>query len=154
MAIKFGKNVLGEIGEHALKCYPLECCGVVVALPDEGHEVVRVRNIQDEMHAADPERYPRTAASAYSGHPGDLKRALDMAGAEGHSLAAFYHSHPDHEAYFSAEDLAQATPFGEPSYPGAAQLVIAVMEGRVAEMKAFVWSEEEGQYLETEIERP
>jgi proteasome lid subunit RPN8/RPN11 len=65
---------------------------------------------------------------------------------------AFYHSHPDHDSYFSAEDTAQATPFGEPSYPDALQLVAAVREGRTKLTKAFAWSPEASAYVEVPFE--
>ena len=138
-----------EVERHALECYPDECCGLVVAHADGGHTVVRIRNIQNEMHAQDPERYPRTARTAYAGHPGDLRAALELADRPGNALRAFYHSHPDHEAYFSEEDVEQATPFGEPSYPDALQIVVSVFERRVREVKAFGWSAESETFEET-----
>jgi proteasome lid subunit RPN8/RPN11 len=138
-----------EVEQHALECYPDECCGVVVALGEGGQTVVRVRNIQDEMHAKDPERYPRSARTAYAGHPADLRTALELADLPGNALAAFYHSHPDHEAYFSDEDVAQATPFGEPSYPDALQIVVSVYDRSVRATKAFAWSEATQTFEET-----
>lgn len=146
------RNAMDEIRRHAIETYPDECCGVVVGDSAAGARVFRVRNVQDEMHAADPARYPRTARIAYSGHAGDLRVALDAADAPGCALAAFYHSHPDHDAYFSPEDVAQATPFGEPSYPDALQIVVSVREGRVATVKAFAWSVASSAYVETELE--
>jgi proteasome lid subunit RPN8/RPN11 len=135
---------------HGQEEYPNECCGVLVGTP-QGTEVVRIRNIQDEMHARDPERYPRSARTAYAGHPGDLREALERAERPGHRLVAFYHSHPDHAAYFSEEDVRQATPFGEPSYPDALQIVIAVAAVGVGEVKAFAWSSEQSTYAEVPV---
>jgi len=140
---------MSEVESHAIACYPDECCGLVVAHAGGGQTVVRIRNIQDEMHAKDPERYPRSARIAYAGHPGDLRDALALAERPGNSLAAFYHSHPDHEAYFSDEDVAQATPFGEPSYPDALQIVVSLYDGSVRAVKAFAWSEASGTFEET-----
>lgn len=140
-----------EMGRHAVATYPDECCGLVIGHGDGTLSVCQIRNIQDEMHAKDPERYPRTARTAYAGHPGDLRDALQMSEAEGNRLAAFYHSHPDHDAYFSDEDVAQATPFGEPSYPDALQIVISVYAGAVAGVKAFRWSGATETFEETEI---
>ena len=139
---------------HAAETYPDECCGVLVLRPNGDPEVLRIRNIQDEMHARDPERYPRSARIAYAGHPEDLKRALDAAEAPGCRLAAFYHSHPDHAAYFSDEDAHQATPFGEPSYPEALQIVLSVYDRQVRDAKAFAWSPERQTYVELPLQRP
>jgi len=141
-----------DIRRHSEEEYPHECCGVVVRIAGGEARVVRVRNVQDEMHAKDPFNYPRTARTAYAGHPSDLQAALDMADAPGASLLAFYHSHPDHDSYFSAEDTAQATPFGEPSYPEAAQLVVSVYNRSIREIKAFAWSADAQAYVQTPIE--
>ena len=149
---ELSSRVIREIGAHALGCFPDECCGVLIGEPG-GVAVRRIRNIQDEMHAKDPSRYPRTAKLAYSGHPGDLKRALDLADSPGHSLLAFYHSHPDHESYFSEEDVAQATPFGEPSYPDALQIVISVYGDEIRDLKAFGWSAEAATFTERPVDK-
>jgi proteasome lid subunit RPN8/RPN11 len=150
--VKIRRESLEAMTMHALDSYPDECCGVVVGTDAQDETVVRIRNIQDEMHAADPERYPRTARTAYAGDPADLKAALDVAERPGGSLRAFYHSHPDHAAYFSEEDVRQATPFGEPSYPQALQIVISVDEREVRDVKAFAWSDESSTYQPVELE--
>lgn len=144
-------STLELIYDHAAETYPDECCGVVVALADGGEQVMRVRNVQDEMHARDPERYPRTARTAYAGHPADLKAALELGERDGNRLIAFYHSHPDHDAYFSEEDVAQATPFGEPSYPDALQIVVSVRGAKVVDSKGFRWDAAEGCYVDAPV---
>jgi len=113
-------------------------------------DVVPVTNVQNEKHAENPEAFPRTAATAYTmgaeaapilvGHErGDL------------TLRAFYHSHPQHDAYFSAEDKKQATVWDEPSYPNAAQIVISVYDREVKAAKAFQWSESDRDFVEIEL---
>jgi len=146
------RSAMDEIRSHCLEEFPDECCGVLVAERGGRQRVMRVRNIQNEMHAKDPQRYPRTARIAYAGHPGDLRVALEAADTDGSSLVAFYHSHPDHDAYFSAEDTAQATPLGEPSYPDAVQIVVSVYGAEVRAIKAFAWSEVQRAYVETTFE--
>ena len=150
--MKIGHETFAAMRMHALDSYPDECCGVVVGTGAQAETVVRIRNIQDEMHAADPERYPRTARTAYVGDPADLKAALELAERPGGSLRVFYHSHPDHEAYFSEEDVRQATPLGEPSYPQALQIVISLDQNEVRDVKAFAWSDESSTYEPVEIE--
>lgn len=151
VVVAIDRAALSLLEAHAIETYPDECCGVVVSHGDGTCSVMRIRNIQNEMHASDPENYPRTARTAYAGHPADLRDALEAADAEGSSLLAFYHSHPDHEAYFSDEDVAQATPFGEPSYPDALQLVVSVYDRAVKGMKAFRWSGDSETYEEFAI---
>jgi proteasome lid subunit RPN8/RPN11 len=149
--VTIAEQVMADMHAHAVGTYPNECCGLVIGHADGAQTVRRIRNIQDEMHAQDPERYPRTARTAYAGHPGDLRDALGTAESTGNQLAAFYHSHPDHDAYFSDEDVAQATPFGEPSYPDALQIVVSVYEGVVRSVKAFRWSGETETFDPTDI---
>lgn len=149
--LTLSRTVMEEVRRHCVEEFPDECCGVLIA-DAAGQKALRVRNIQNEMHAKDPERYPRTARLAYAGHPADLRIALEAAEAPGASLLAFYHSHPDHDAYFSDEDTAQATPLGEPSYPDAVQLVVSIYDGTVRAIKAFAWSPGAGAYVETRFE--
>lgn len=143
--------VWDRLVEHAVGEYPNECCGILIREPTGAVGVARIRNVQDEMHARDPVRYPRTARTAYAGHPADLKEALERAERPGFSLVGFYHSHPDHAAYFSDEDVAQATPFGEPSYPDAVQLVLSVYGRQVRDVKAFAWNGATSAYVETAV---
>ncbi len=151
--MKLPEAVLDSMAAHAAETYPDECCGLLVRSADGAVSVHRVRNVQNEMHEQDPERFPRTARIAYSGDPKELKIALDAADELGCSLAAFYHSHPDHEAYFSDEDLAQATPFGEPSYPDALQIVLSVYDRELRDVKAFGWSAETETFEDVAVER-
>jgi hypothetical protein len=59
---------LAAIRAHACEAYPDECCGLIVER--DGREgVVRVTNIQNELHAQDPGQFPRTAAIAYTMGP-------------------------------------------------------------------------------------
>jgi proteasome lid subunit RPN8/RPN11 len=150
-AIELPAHAVDEMAAHARETYPDECCGVLIGGADGSVHVARVRNVQDQMHAEDPQRYPRTARTAYSGHPGDLRVALERADAPGHRLLAFYHSHPDHDAYFSKEDMLQATPFGEPSYPDALQIVISIYERRLKEIKAFAWAPDEQTFAAVDL---
>jgi [CysO sulfur-carrier protein]-S-L-cysteine hydrolase len=147
-----GRHAMDDLRQHSREEYPDECCGVVVRDARGVTRAIRIRNIQDEMHAKDPARYPRTARTAYAGHPHDLRLALEAADEPGCALVAFYHSHPDHDSYFSAEDVAQATPFGEPSYPDALQLVVSVYDRQIRVIKAFAWSEAEGTFVEAPFE--
>ena len=71
----------------------------------------------------------------------------------GAKLKAFYHSHPEHEAYFSAEDKAFASPFGEPTFPTAAQIVVSIYQREVKRMAAFAWSDDKNDFVEVPIKK-
>lgn len=138
MARSLRPSTLAVLADHARATYPDECCGLILRRP--GEEVVRrIRNIQDELHGRDPARYPRTARIAYYMDGKELLGVLNEVDRDGWSVAAFYHSHPDHAAYFSQEDTDRALFDGEPMYPDTAYLVIALDAVGVREMKAFHW---------------
>jgi adenylyltransferase/sulfurtransferase len=123
--------------------YPYECCGVILikdgSPPDR--TLLPCRNVQNELHAKDPELHPRDARTAYSIAPQDLLGIARME-SDGWSLKIIYHSHIDAGAYFSETDARQALLGGEPSYPDAAYLVLSVVEGKAADAAAFRWNPE------------
>ncbi len=141
---------LAAIAEHAKATYPEECCGVILS-GDGGDEVHRLANVQDRLHATDPRTFLRDARTAYTMDPKELEAVLEEAERRGLSFKALYHSHPDHDAYFSAEDRACATPFGEPTYPDTTQVVISVMSGSVGRVAAYAWSPQAGDFVEVAL---
>jgi proteasome lid subunit RPN8/RPN11 len=141
-----------EISRHAQETFPEECCGVIFSA--RGADcVLRLKNIENKLHALDPQTYPRTAAIAYAVDPLELESVIRQSEEKGQTLKAFYHSHPDHDAYFSDEDKAFASPFGEPTYPDAAQIVVAVYNRAVKVIRAFAWSDEKNDFVEVPIDR-
>ena len=141
-----------EISRHAEESFPDECCGLVIAKGAD-ERIQRLENIQNKLHALDPETYPRTAVIAYAMDPKELERVIDGAARDGAKLKAFYHSHPDHEAYFSDEDKAFASPFGEPTFPNAAQIVVSIFHREVKRLAAFAWSEDKNDFVEAAIKK-
>ena len=141
-----------EISRHAVEAFPEECCGVIL---DRGgsDEVRRLRNLQDQLHALDPESYPRDATIAYAMDPRELEAVVHEAEASGAKIKAFYHSHPGHEAYFSEEDKTFATPFGEPTYPESAQIVISIYHRAVKRICAYAWTEKEKDFVEIPLRK-
>ena len=147
MTFTLSTSSLAALHGHACETYPNECCGMLIERG--GHEqVVRVTNIQHELHAKDPEQYPRTAAIAYT--MGLESVPILLAAERGElRLRAFYHSHPEHEAYFSAEDKKQAMGgWDEPNYPRAVQIVMSVCGREVRATKAFAWDEGTRDFIE------
>ncbi len=117
-------------------------------------EVRRLENIQNRLHALDPETYPRLATIAYAMDPKELEGVLDGAAKAGGSVKAFYHSHPNHKAYFSAEDKAFAMPFGEPTFPDAAQIVVSIYDRLVKRVAAYAWDGERQDFVEVPLTMP
>ena len=141
-----------EISRHAQETFPEECCGIIFST-GATDQVVRVKNIQNRLHALDPQTYPRTAAIAYAMDPLELDSVIRQGEEKGRRLKAFYHSHPNHDAYFSDEDKAFATPFGEPTYPDAAQIVISIYNRVVKVISAFAWSAARNDFVEVPLDR-
>src|SRR5258705_12978581 len=84
--------------------------------------LLRCRNAQNELHARDPQRYPRDARTAYYIDPKDLLRIGDLE-RDGFDVDVIYHSHIDAGAYFSETDRRQALFGGLPAYPAALYVV-------------------------------
>lgn len=149
-AIVLAQEICREISRHAEETFPEECCGIIVSNGEQDH-VLRLRNVQNARHAQDPQAFPRDATIAYSMDELELESKIIEAQKIGYHLKAFYHSHPNHEAYFSAEDRAGATPFGEPTYPDAAQIVVSVFDRVTKAFKGFVWSDQFNDFIEVPI---
>ena len=133
-------KTLDEICAHAKSVFPDECCGII--LHNGTQEYVRpCRNIQNDLHKDDPAVYPRDAKTAYVMHPDDLIAIHKESETENLPIKAFYHSHPNHEAYFSDKDKSDAIMWGEPIYPDVAYLVISIYDDTIRVVKAFTWND-------------
>lgn len=144
-------QTMDKICEHAKETFPEECCGAILSSDSQEH-VRPCRNIQNQMHKDDPDTYPRDARTAYIMHPDDLIEIHNEANAEDRPIKAFYHSHPNHEAYFSEKDQSDAIVWGEPAYPGVAYIVISIFEDTIRIVKAFSWDEETSSFIEVQVE--
>ena len=132
------KDTLDRIFKHALEEYPDECCGIVTGSKNS-YTVHRCNNIQNQLHAEDPARYPRDARTAYVIERSEFNGIVASAKEKEEEVTAFYHSHTEHEAYFSEEDLAAQTVFGEPEFPDSLHIVVSVMNGKIHDIKYFKW---------------
>lgn len=145
--LTLAKTAWEEISRHAAQTFPEECCGVIV-YNGKTDGVRRLKNIQNRLHALDPDTYPRDATIAYAMDSKELESVIQAAEARGAKIKAFYHSHPNHEAYFSDEDKAFACPFGEPIYPDSAQIVISIYNGVAKRIAAYAWVKEKENFIE------
>ena len=137
------KEQLDEIHLHAVEEYPYECCGIVVGNPDDNQDnvVYRCENIQNKLHEKDPENFTRDARTAYNISALELQKLLSEASCKGRVFKVLYHSHPEHDAYFSEEDTRMALFDGEtPIYPGTQYLVVSVYSEKVRDQALFGWN--------------
>lgn len=124
---------LAIVYQHAERIYPKECCGFVHS-DGKVHEGL---NIQDELHARNPEVYQRIANFGYTFSVADTV-LLNNSFRTNNPVAVIYHSHPDVGAYFSREDIDKALYDGCPIYP-VQYLVIDVKAGKAKGAKLFEW---------------
>jgi len=132
--------------------FPYECCGFVIG--DAGSELVRpITNVQNAMHEKDPAAFPRDARTAFLMQPKEHLAVLEAIDKRKLQLRAIYHSHPDHDAYFSATDRAQACSFDPdyPDYPDTSYIVLSVKAGKFARAAAFTWDADRKEFVETEL---
>ena len=147
------KQDLDKIYTQAAAEYPAECCGVLTAPAGGGRSRSHLcENIQDRLHAEDPQQYPRDARTAYYIEPQELYNIISTAEKSGGSVSGFYHSHIDCEAYFSAEDKERAMVWDELAYPEAVYLVASVYDRQVKGYKCFAWDEEQRDFVEVDLE--
>jgi proteasome lid subunit RPN8/RPN11 len=105
-------ELVAAIYAQARAEFPAECCGYLL---DRGPtaELVRCVNRQDQLHALDPEAYPRTSANGYDIGGRELMQ-LVRSFESARPATIIYHSHPRVGAYFSAEDTRAAIAAGHP----------------------------------------
>ena len=150
--LELHRDITIQIYAHAMEEFPNECCGVI--LTDGVQEFVRCcTNVQNERHAEDPETYPRDARTAYLMDPNDLIRIHREVDTEGKQIKAFYHSHPNEDAYFSEKDKTDATePWGIPNYPDTTYVVISLYDGQINTARAYSWNDATEDFVEVPIE--
>jgi [CysO sulfur-carrier protein]-S-L-cysteine hydrolase len=134
--------------------FPFECCGFIIG-DDAVEEVRPITNIQNRMHGADPGAFPRDARTAFLMEPKEHLAVMNEIDRRKLQLRVVYHSHPDHDAYFSPTDRAQACSFdpGEPDYPDTVYIVLSVRAGKFARAAAFAWDSERKDFVETPLTR-
>jgi proteasome lid subunit RPN8/RPN11 len=142
------------IERQAIEEYPNECCGVIVVRGPE-RRWLRCRNAQDEFHARDPERFPRTARSAFNISRADLEQ-IEQLQIQGFELVIIYHSHVDVGAYFSETDQRMAMMGRDPKehdplYPEVTHVVLAVKARRIDGLAAFLWDAERRGFLPIDL---
>jgi proteasome lid subunit RPN8/RPN11 len=150
--LEIRRKSLEAIIAHAEKEFPYECCGFVIGDGD-AQEVRPITNIQNRKHQQNPAAYPRDARTAYLMEPKEHLAVLNEIDRRKVALRFVYHSHPDHEAYFSATDRAQACSFDptQPDYPGTAYLVVSVMGGKFARIATYAWDASRGDFVEVPL---
>lgn len=126
--MRIEREVFEDVKRHCESEYPHEGCGVL-----GGRDGLVTHSIPVKNAAKD------RGFDIYEMDPMDQLRAFEKVDEMGLERLGFYHSHPDHEAYFSETDRDNALLDGEPMYPGETHLVLSIVKGEYREAKAFAW---------------
>ena len=148
---------LTEIVRQAETGYPEEICGIVIGKPGvpATYQVRQVRNIANQDRQRDPAGFERDARTAYRMDDREVLRVLREADDAGGDVVTFYHSHPDHDAYFSRMDRDRALRADkEPLWPGANYLVVSVRRGRAVDARYYIWDDARGDFAEVPANLP
>jgi proteasome lid subunit RPN8/RPN11 len=167
---------MAEIIRQAEAGYPEEICGIVIGKPGvpDTYRVRQVRNIANQDRQRDPAGFERDARTAYRMDDREVLRVLREADDAGWDVVNFYHSHPDHDAYFSRMDRDRALRVGDPSgsetgleagseslrtdreplWPGANYLVVSVRSGRAVDARYYIWDDTRGDFAEVPASLP
>ncbi len=148
---------LAEILRQAEAGYPEEICGIVIGKPGEPetYRVRQVRNVANQDRQRDPAGFERDARTAYRMDDREVLRVLREADDAGGDVVTFYHSHPDHDAYFSQMDRDRALRTDkELLWPGANYLVVSVRNGRAVDARYYVWDDVRRDFREISASLP
>ncbi|MDI6820052.1 MAG: M67 family metallopeptidase [Candidatus Hodarchaeaceae archaeon] len=95
MRLKIQKEDLRAIDEHSLKCFPVECCGLLV-----GERANADLNVEDVISAENIEE----SATIFEIDAEFVYNAIVEAESRGLALIGIYHSHPNASAHVSGRD--------------------------------------------------
>jgi proteasome lid subunit RPN8/RPN11 len=147
------KAAMDEIEQHALACYPSECCGFVLGPADEPSvldAIEREENEADKYHALDPITFPRTSKTYFKINELRAAKKFDEGQRNGRPVKVIYHSHCDAGAYFSDEDAATFATDGQLMWP-CAYIVVSVIDGEIRERRLWVHVRGTNSFEESEL---
>jgi len=105
--------------DHARDTYPNECCGMLTGTGTQVTAAIPCKNI-----------YQGDQSDRFEIDPHDILRVQRESIQQGQELIGFFHSHPDEDAYFSATDLKNASPWH-------AHVVLSIRQREFRNAKAF-----------------
>jgi proteasome lid subunit RPN8/RPN11 len=114
-----------ELRRHGEETYPHESCGMLMGRAEGEERVV--------AHVA---RCGNTRADSphnrYGIDPREILRLQRQGRERGEDIVGFYHSHPDHPAYWSPTDLAEA------HWVGCSYVITSVARGKAEATNSFL----------------
>ena len=122
--IRFSEEIRNDMICQAKKEYPNECCGVLLGTRSgQDKLVIRQMAVCNLADQGSRNVYFRMS-------PLEILRMEQFARAEQLQIIGFYHSHPDHAAEASAEDVRHMI-------PGLSYPILSIGSGDLAEIRSY-----------------
>jgi [CysO sulfur-carrier protein]-S-L-cysteine hydrolase len=115
-------------------------------------EVFPLRNVAADPAEGSRVHRDRGAETMFVPDPKDLYRVNMLEYDRGAKIVGVFHSHPDHDAYFSATDREWSVPEGVESYPGAEYLVVSIRNGKAVDAAAFRYDPASREFVRRSIQ--
>jgi len=127
-----------EMRAHGERDYPFECCGLMLGRFEDGRKQVR------ETYPISNAREEEAKRNRFLIRPEELMRGEKYAREKALDVVGFYHSHPDDRAVPSRYDL-------EHAWPTYSYIVMAVEQGRAADLRSWEMESDRSRFNEEEI---
>ncbi len=140
--LKINDMVHTQLRKHGEETYPHECCGVLLGNALEG-----VNEVETAVRAGNTRT--DSAHNRYHIAPQELISIQRQARQSSLDIVGFYHSHPDHPAYWSATDLQEA------HWLGCSYVITSVEKGVAKQTNSFFLAgigEEDKRFVDEEIQ--
>jgi proteasome lid subunit RPN8/RPN11 len=142
MMLKINDTVHTQLRKHGEETYPEECCGVLLGKALDG-----VNEVETAVRAGNTRT--DSAHNRYHIAPQELISIQRQARQSNLDIVGFYHSHPDHPAYWSATDLQEA------HWLGCSYVITSVEKGVAKQTNSFFLAgigEEDKRFVDEEIQ--
>jgi len=127
-----------EMRAHGERDYPFECCGLMLGRFEDGRKQVV------ETYPISNAREEEAKRNRFLIRPEELMRGEKYAREKALDVVGFYHSHPDDRAVPSKYDL-------EHAWPTYSYIVMAVEQGRAADLRSWEMESDRSRFNEEEI---
>ena len=137
--ISVNQEHLAEMRAHGERDYPFECCGLILGRFEDGRKQVL------ETYPISNAREEEAKRNRFLIRPEELMRGEKYAREKALDVIGFYHSHPDDRAVPSQYDL-------EHAWPTYSYIVMAVEQGRAADLRSWEMESDRSRFNEEEVE--
>ena len=141
-------DLLAICHHHARRCYPEECCGLLLGQDQRVLEVWQTENswttdFGDRLPFQQSTAKPPSRLNRFAIDPREMLAAQKFARAQNLSIIGIYHSHPNHPAIPSESDRAIA-------WDIYSYLIMSVTQQNVAATRSWILTGDR-QFVEEEI---